>query len=167
MAFLAATKRQIPDQSIMDKFNRQIYLGNNYSVTRGFTVGTSETPLILLNNTNTTLALFQNLAMVSATTASNSVQVNVYLNPTVTVAGTALTPQNLRGSYGNNSLATVTYSPTISVNGVLVDVLSAAALSNGMSNLLKILDNGQKLLLTSVASSASTNVTAILQWFEL
>jgi hypothetical protein len=172
MAILAATNKQVPDHSIMDRFNKQTYLGNQYSVNKSFTIGASETVLILLQNVQTgnqqtLLSLFQNLMKVSSQTASQSVILNAYINPTFSAAGTALTPVNMRSSYGNNAIATVTYTPTVSVNGTLVDSISAAALSVSSSDLLKILDNGQNLLLTGTASASSTAINVIMQWYEL
>lgn len=288
---LAATNKQVPDHAILDHFDKQTYLGNQYSVNRSFTIGTAETPLILIQNIqsgNSTLfkALFQNLIKVSENTAAKSVMLNVYLNPTFAGAGTQtvafvadvsgslnntyfllndeqgngyyvwfninsagtdpaiagrtgvevdgatnasaatlgsaakpliaalnsahsfgvsgtstititnlvvgpfvpasdgaaptgftfavtsgegsmITPVNMRPSYGNNSVATVSINPTASANGTLVDTISAAALSVSSSNLLKILDEGQSLMITSTASTSSTAINVILQWYEL
>lgn len=169
---LAATNRQLPDHSIMDFFNKQTYLGNQYSANKVFSIGTTETPLLLLNNAqvgsvNNVKGLFKNLVKVVENTAAQTVILNVYTNPTVTGAGTPLTPVNMRSSYGNNSVATLTFSPTVSANGALVDSISALALGVGLSTILNILDQTQTLFVTGIASAAATSITAILQWYEI
>lgn len=176
MAFLAATSKQIPDHAILDFYNKQTYLGNQYSVSRNFSVGSSEIPLMLMQNNaqivspSNFISLFQNLLKVNGLTAAQSITLNVYLNPTITSAGTALTTINLRPSYGvTNSVGVLTYSPTIASNGTLVDSISAPAVSSANSSLLKIIDGvvPQALLVTGIASAASTSVNVILQWYEL
>lgn len=292
MTLLSATNRQVPDHAILDFYNKQVYLGNQYSVSQTVTVSNSEsTVLFLQNNTQTgnvqtMKSVFQSLLRVSENTASRTVLMNLYLNPTVaafgiqTVAFTAdtagslnntyfylndasgnayyvwfninsagtdpmvagkigvevagatnasaatlgtaakaliialngglsfgvtgtstltitnlvrgpfvfardsavvtgftfavtagpgspLTVVNLRVSYGNNSIATVSYNPTASANGTLVDTLSVASLSAGSTDLLRILDNNQSLLVTANASASSTSISTILQWYEI
>lgn len=173
MAILAATNKQVPEHSIMDYFWKQNYLGNQYSASSSFTVGASEIPLLLLSNIQsgnqqTLKSLFQNNLKVVENTAAHSIILNVYTNPTVTGGGTPVVPVNLRVSYGVlGSVATIASAPTVSANGTLVDSISAAALSVSASNILNILDNNQILLVTGIASAASTSITAIIQWFEL
>lgn len=286
-----ATNKQLPDHSMLDHFNKQTYLGNQYSASSAFTVGTGETALILLNNIQsgspqTFPALFQNLLKVVENTAAHSVILNVYLSPTIaagaqtvalvadssgslnstfflldsafnkdlyyvwfsinsagvdpavagrtgikvsgatgataatlgaamvtaintaasfdfTASGTStvtitnttfgpftgavdgsaptsftfavtagsgapLTSVNMRSAYGTtNSVAQISKNPTASANGTLVDSISAAAQSVSQSDLLRILDEGQSLLVTSIASASSTSINAILQWYEL
>jgi hypothetical protein len=162
---------QISEKSILDQFNRQTYLGTNYSVSHIFSVGTSETALMYLSNSQTTSnvkAIFQNFLKAIDITNSQSVIINVYVNPTISANGTALTPVNLRPASSNNSIATITYNPTASANGTLVDAIGSSSTSNGnISEVLKILDQGQSILVTGIASAASTSVNVILQWYEL
>ncbi len=290
MALLQATARQIPDHAILDAYNKQAYLGNQYSATLASTVGTGETNLLLLNNQTSKIAgsgiaLFQNLLRVIENTAAHTVIVNAYLNPTIAVgaqtivtladssgslnstfwtfyntagtgyyvwyninsagvdpapagligiavagatnaantviatntsaaintaavpgitasiaghtvtltnsiiapfkaaadgsaatsftfavtagSGTPVTPVNLRPAYGNNSIAQISSTPVSSANGTLVDSISAPALAVNLSSLLRILDAGQSLLITSIASASSTSISTILQWYEL
>ena len=47
MAFLPATQRQVPEHAILDYFNKQTYLGNQYVATLASTVGTGETNLLV------------------------------------------------------------------------------------------------------------------------
>ncbi len=288
---LPATNRQVPDHSIMDHFNKQTYLGNQYSINQAFTASASETPILLLNNIQSgnaqiLKALFQNLLKVVENTAAKSIILNVYSGPTFatigvqTIAfvadssgslnntyfllndqqgnkyyvwfninsagtdpmvagrtgvqvtgatgataatlgtaakaliialnsglsfsatgtstltitnlvagpfvpakdssvptgftfavtageGSSLVPVNLRPAYGNNSIATISSSPTVSANGTLIDSISAPAQSVGSSGQLNILDAGQNLLITSIASASSTSINVIMQWFEL
>jgi Icc-related predicted phosphoesterase len=168
-----ATSKQTPDNSILDSFNKQTYLGNQYSGAHTFTVGTTEIPLLLLSNVETGItptnlvSAFQNYLKVVESTAANSIILNVYLSPTVTVVGTTLTPVNMRPYAPVNNKVALTYTPTVSANGTLVDSINAGALSVGSSSILKIIDQGQSLLVTGIASAAATSVTAILQWYEI
>lgn len=82
-------------------------------------------------------------------------------------AGIALVPVNMRLAYANNSIAQISYNPIVSTNGSLIDSISVAAQSISESNLLKILDYNQSLLVTSVASASSTAINIIFQWYEL
>jgi hypothetical protein len=172
-SLLAATNRQVPQDAILHKFGTQTYLGNNYFVSQTFTVGSSEIPLILLQNTQagnaqTLIGVFNDLLKVVGKTASNSIILNAYLNPTFSAAGTPITIGNYRSSYGNTkAIATLTSVPTVSANGTLIDSISAPALSVSSSDILKILDNGQNLLITGIASAASTSVGVILGWREI
>jgi hypothetical protein len=172
MSLLPATNKQVPDHAIMDHFNKQVYLGNQYSVNKSFTIGTSEIALLLLNNVQTgsavnQKALFQNIFKMALETPLVSLTFNAYLNPVITSAGTAVTPINMRPAYGNNSIATVTSSPAFSSIGTLVDSISAASQSVSLSELLRILDNGQSLLITGIGSAAGILSNLILQWYEI
>lgn len=173
MALLAATKNQVPEHSIMDKYNKQTYLGNNYFVSGTFTVGASEIPLILLQNVQTVnaqlaIGVFHNLIRLIGKTSGAAVILNAYLNPTFSAAGTPMTISNYRSSYGvARAIATLTSAPTVSVNGTLIDSISAPALSVGTSDVLKILDNGQNLLITAIASVGGTSVSVVSGWYEI
>lgn len=172
MTLLPATSRQIPDQAILDHYFRQSYLGNQYSVNKSFTVGSSEIPLLYLNNSqvgspNNLKALFQNILKMAMETAGAEMTINCYINPTVT-GGTPVVPINMRPAYGiANIVGTVVSSPTVVDIGTLIDTISAASQSVTSSELLKILDNGQSILITGIASGAGTLCNVILQWFEL
>lgn len=285
MAQTPATSRQIPDHAILDVYNKQIYLGNQYCVNQAFTVGTGETGILMLRNINQSIALFQNILKVVENTAAHSIILNVYFNPTVAAgaqtvafvadssgslnstyfllndeqgngyyvwfninsagvdpavagrtgiavagatnvtaatlgaaakpliqaangglsfsvsgtstltitnlikgpstpaidgtaatgftfavtagAGAPLTPINLRPYYGNSSIAQVSKNPIASANGSLVDSISSPAQLANFTDLLKVLDINQSLLVTSIASASSTSINAIMQWYEL
>lgn len=171
MATLITTVAQNSDKSILDLSGKQTYLGNQYSVNKSFTISTSEIPLLYLNNVQTsaaTKALFQSLLRVALETNTNELTINVYVNPTLS-GGSTVTPLNMRTSYGiANMVATVVSSPTVSSIGTLIDTISASpgqAVSE--SNLLKILDNGQSLLITGIASGTGTLCNVVLAWYEL
>lgn len=169
------TSKQIPDHSILDIFNKQIYLGNNYTVVVPFTAGVAELPVLLLANNSTAnptavsgiaTALFQHTIKVIDLSPGGSVILRVYLNPTVTAVGTPVTPINTRTAYPNNSIATVTSGPTVSSFGTLEDAVSALAQQVGESDLLKILDPGQSILITALASAAVL-IDAKINWYEI
>lgn len=173
MALLAATNNQIPNNSILDHFNKQVYLGNQYSVNKSFTIGASEIPLLYLNNSQTgsppnLKALFQNIFKMAFESASGSLTLNAYLDAVVT-GGTPVTPINMRPSYGiTNIVGTVVSSPTIVSIGTLVDTISGSnAQPVSSSELLKILDNTQNMLITGIGSGAGLLCNIILQWYEL
>ena len=52
MGLTPATNRQVPDNSILDYFNKQTYLGNQYVYAVGSIeiLSTSEAPYLLLTN---------------------------------------------------------------------------------------------------------------------
>lgn len=168
-----ATNRQVPDQSILDHFNKQVYLGNQYSVNKSFTIGASEIALLYLNNSQTgsssnQKALFQNIFKMAFESASGNLTLNAYLDATVT-GGTPVTPINMRPAYGiTGIIGTVVSSPTISVIGTLVDTISGTSSQPvSSSEMLKILDNTQNMLITGIGSGAGLLCNVILQWYEL
>lgn len=173
MAFLPATNKQVPEHSILDHFNKQVYLGNQYSVNKSFTIGASEISLLYLNNSQTgsptnQKALFQNILKMAFESASGNLTINAYLDASVT-GGTTVTPINMRPAYGiSNIVGTVVSSPTIVSIGTLVDTISgSSAQPVSSSELLKILDNTQNMLITGIASGAGILCNVILQWYEI
>lgn len=162
------TKNQIPNNSIMDKFDKQVYLGNyfRFAATTALT-GTSENPLYLLKCPATaTKSLFFNLNRIIGQTASQTITIRAYIGPTVTVAGTSKTPLNARPANTNASIADLELTPTTSANGILISALLAAPLAMAEADELIILDPGQSLLITTQAT-ASMSVLAELGWYEL
>ena len=157
-----ATNRQLPDHSIMDINGKQAYLGNQFVVgLKGTSVtGTSETNLLLISNpaavSTASKALFALFKKVWCLTASNNVTIRFYLNPTVTGAGTPVTPVNCRPSNTNTSIVNVTTSPTTSANGTFLEFLYSPYATPDMSSILSILDPGQSMLITAQCSATST-----------
>lgn len=169
MSLTPATNRQVPDHSIMDFYNKQCYLGNQFVIPVANTSsGTSEIPLILINNTvGSGKGAFVGMKKITSLTAGDSAIIRCYLNPTVTGAGTPVTPSNVRPANVNAAVSTVTTGPTVSGNGTLVDVVSAAALMSGLSQLLEILDPGQTMLITLQASASSATTSTIIGFYEI
>jgi hypothetical protein len=173
MTLLPATNKQVPEHSILDHFNKQVYLGNQYSVNKSFTIGSSEIALLYLNNSQTgnqqnLKALFQNLFKMAFESASGSLTLNAYLDAVVT-GGSPVTPINMRPAYGiSNIVGTVVSSPTIGTIGTLVDTISGSASQPVTSSeMLKILDNTQNILITGIGSGAGLLCNVILKWFEI
>jgi hypothetical protein len=168
-----ATKKQIPDQAILDAFNKQAYLGNQFAFALNQEVlTTSETPLVLLNNSNvspfpSSQTIFWNFSKLVCLTASQNAVIRMYLNPTVTSAGTANTPVNVRPASATTSISTLTTAPTIASNGTLIGVLSSLPGAPDISQLMTILDPSQSALLTVQTSSATTYIAAAMSWYEL
>lgn len=177
MSLQPGTKNQIPENSILDHFDKQAYLGNQFAfVLSDFSAGaTSETPFLLLSNPAVSASafgtgygsLFQNLRRIISLTANDTVILRAYMNPTVTANGTAKTPVNVRPGSSNTSIAKLYESPSVSANGTLVDVIASNAFDPKDSSSLLILDPGQSLLLTVQQSAGAGVVGCSLGWFEL
>ena len=162
-----ATNRQVPDQSIMDHFGKQVYIGNSFI----FPINGISLP----NNTETPVALIKNPATTSSTTinkalffrkleiaAGGIVYVRYYINPTITVNGGAFTPLNLRPANPQASIATCFTGPTIAANGTLYSPFGSS------SDLLLILDAGKTLLITYQYPGAGTiTANSSTSWYEL
>ena len=96
MASPALSNNQIPDKSILDQFNRQAYLGNEYTIAlAGATITSAvvETPILLFNNPSTSgKTAFHNLRRAAVLTSGNPCIFRFYFNPTITSNGTPITP---------------------------------------------------------------------------
>ena len=163
-----ATTNQIPSDSILDNFNRQVYLGNQYiASTNNVTItGTTEQPYILFSNPSTnTKGLFLNVKKLTALSANNA-YFRFYTNPTVTTNGTALAASNLRSASTFTSVASVYTIPTVSANGTYLALLASANYVPDISNVLTITDPGQSLLMT-VQVSATSAVAIEFSWYEI
>ena len=180
MALTTQTQNQVASNSILDAFNRQTYLGNQFVYASAQTsAGTTETPVLYLLNpvitssatgSASTKALFVNHLAVTSATASNSAVVRVYLNPAVSANGTAKTPANVRPGSANTSISSLFSVPTVTSNGTLIATLAAAPLSTSRAPadaVLTILDQGQSLLVTVQTSATSTATVIELGQYEL
>jgi hypothetical protein len=177
MAIQPGTNKQIPDHAIMDFYNKQNYLGNRYNYVNSdiqFT-STSEQPLFLIKNPAVTassfpanyISLFCDLRSVLTLTAGANAIIRVYFNPTISSAGTPVTPVNSRIASPNTPVAVATSLPTIAANGKLVDSLSSAAPSRDLSASLLIVDPGNSLLFTVQPSANPTDISYQTSWYEL
>jgi hypothetical protein len=176
MALQPGTNKQVPDNSILDYFNKQVYLGNTFIYSVGSTeiLTTSETPLLLLSNPAlvahsfpTGKSLFQGLKKLTCLTTGQSAIFRIYANPTVSALGTSQTPLNLRPASPNTSVAALSTSPTVTSFGSLVAVLASAAFTPDVSDVLTVLDPGQSLLVTVQTSSATTFIACEFSWYEI
>lgn len=172
MALQPATNKQVSDHAIMDYFNKQVYLANTYSFALNNTSGgTTEVPLILIRNTSviyTQPSIFISRKNLLSLTTGDGAIVKCYLNPTVTVNGTAATGIiNQRPGSPSISTATITTLPTVTANGTLVDVIAAPALQNGLSQAMQILDAGQSMLITMTTSASGALTSTIMGWYEI
>jgi hypothetical protein len=162
------TSNQVPQNSIMDYFNKQTYLGCQFAVTTSQVIGASETNILLIQNSSTKKSTFINRKTISSLTASNSAILRSYLTPTFSLAGTAATITSMRPANTTiTPLTTVTTSPTTSVNGTLVDVIATTPFATMYSSQLFIIDPGQTMLITLQASAATTTIASQLAWYEL
>lgn len=158
---------QIAEKSILDLFGRQVYLGNQFINT--FTAdlaNTSETMALLYNNAITGTTAKGMFLCSRKVTSTAQVYVRYYLTPTVTSAGTPVTPINVRPAYGTSSCLTVTSSPTIAANGTLLSLQASLNASNS-SELLFVIDPGYKLLVTVQALAGTPTVYVENCWYEL
>jgi hypothetical protein len=180
MGALPKNARQIPDQGILDYYNRQTYLENayTYSAISQSAATTAETNVLLISNPATNvkpagsfqygnIGLFLRTKKVFCQTASQSIILNFYANPTVATAGTAKTPINLRTASAFTSIMNITTTPTTSANGTLMASLFAGNQLPDTSDILSILDPGQSILVTAIQSSSGTNFGYEFSWFEL
>jgi hypothetical protein len=175
MVLQPGTNRQIPDHSIMDYFRKQTYLSNQYVYTAASSLtGTSEVPLYLLSNPAVMtssfpanyVSLFQNFSKLICATGSEDIILRYYLNPTVSAAGTPVTPVNLRPESSNTPKAVLTSGPTISANGSLIKVLASGSFLPDESDILSILDPANSILIT-VQPSGTCSGIVVTGWFEL
>jgi hypothetical protein len=176
MALTPLTQNQIPQNAILDAFGKQTYLGNSYLIsTNAVTISSAntETPLLTLSNPASN-ALPQNVSIFQAvrklSQASNvsmaTTLFSFYANPTVSVAGTALTINNLRTGSANVSKMSAHKSPTTSANGTYLATF-AVNYQEIDSSVLFIMDPSSTLLVTATTDTASTKVIAEFSWWEL
>lgn len=169
-----ATNKQVPDQSIMDKFNKQIYLGNSFVVSESLSLGTTaEFNLFLIRNPNVSSfqlskSLFIQLSRFASSAQSALIQ--TYISPVVSTVGTPLVPVNLRPANPNTSVAQV-YSNgqfTLSSRGTLMFSLGVGGTNaSSLDGLMTIIDQGFDLLITGEAVTASTLLSSTLSWYEI
>jgi hypothetical protein len=175
MAQTPGTPRQTPDQSILDLYNKQTYLGNSFLVSTNFVASnTSETPLLYLNNPATnaknngdggSLGLFNIVRKFQNDTLGSAVIFNIYLNPTGVTGGTSITPQNLRPAWGTVSKMTAKVSPAVVSNGTFISTTAPNFIEIDAA-LLFVLDPGQSLLIT-VSAASTSNSCAELVYYEI
>ena len=159
----------IPDESIEDAFNKQTYLGNQFNVSLpGVSLGnTNETNIMTLSNpAGSGKNAFCNLRRFSADL--NYCLFKIYSQPTITVAGGAVTPVNLRPASKNAAVSVAKTTPTTSANGTLMVSVTAPTsyYVTTDTNILLMLDPGQSILVTATAVGA-TKVNVDIGFYEI
>lgn len=170
-----ATNRQVPDNSIMDIFGKQTYLGNTFAGSSGLVAQTTaEATLLSIACPAQNTASFQNAKalfvriknlLCNDVTQATGIVFRVYLNATTVAAGTPFTPVQLRPANTNASLAVVKISPTVATKGTLLATYAVGFQSPLAGSDLIILDASQNLLITAQASAASF-AGVNLEWNE-
>src|ERR1700731_4825604 len=152
------TPIQVPDQSILDTFNRQAYLGQQFVLPINVTTiaSTSETPLAYITNP---AGSGKTMFIVSKKYAGNDTTFfRLYLGPTVSAPGTSTTVRNMRPACTNSSISVCYVSPTVSSNGTLLSVVIVNGGYSIDSSSMVILDPGQALLVTAQVASDGDKV---------
>jgi len=156
---------QIAEKSILDAFNKQIYLGNGFIKSLAISLGDTneDVQLSIANPSISSKALFVITRQISA---SALVTARFYINPTGLSAGSATTPVNLRPAYSATSVATCKTTPTVSGNGTLISSIASNGPMN-TSNILVILDPGKTLLMTAQAATGTPTCIIETVWYEI
>lgn len=170
MAFQLNSK-QLPNEAILDVFNKQCYLGNQFSIQSGVisVSGTSEVPFLFMGNaSSTTTTLFQCLRklVVNDVSGATGAIFRIYKNPTGVTGGTILSPINLRYASAISSAALVVLQPNVSTSGSIGAAFSVGWENQNESEVLHIIDPGYSQLIT-VQPTASTSIIVDLVWYEL
>lgn len=158
----------VSEKSILDYFNKQCYLGNQYILPNpGASLSdTDEHPIgIITNPAGSGRALYLTLNTISS---SDVAFFRIYNDPTITSLGSLATPLNLRTGSTNESVAVCALTPTIAANGTLVTTAGSEVLISVLSNLLIILDPGHSQLITAQTSAdGPVDVFFASSWYEL
>jgi hypothetical protein len=159
------TANQNPSNSILDAFDKQTYLGNQFSIVGPVGPPASvETPYLLISNPSTSpKSLFVNF---QSWVDNDVVLVNIYANPTVLTNGTPITPVNMRVASATTSHALCYGDPTTSSFGTLISS-TGTIYSSTPAQLMIIVDPGVTLLYTLNTLSAGDPLAAQIGWYEL
>lgn len=168
--FPKVNSQQAAENSILDYYYRQVYLGNSFVLNSG-NLAISDTTVhntfLIVNRSTNTKSLFFYLYRAGGT---GPFYVQTFINPTVTGAGSAATPVNLRPAYSTVSSATCTTSPTTSATGTSLGV-SVINGAQSESRKMWIQDPGTTSLITiqSVSASGGSPIAAFLEliWYEI
>jgi hypothetical protein len=138
---------------------------------------TAETPVFLIKNPNAsgvTLKVLQFLmgilASVGSATGNNAI-FRLYLDPTITTNGTALTISSLYSKTGaSTSVLTAFSSPTIAANGTKLGAYTIASQEGTLfipQNLTRLLGPNHSWLITQTSTVNGTATGVIqLEWVE-
>jgi hypothetical protein len=168
MALTPLTQTQLPQESILDIFGKQNYLGNSFILPDPGTALTDENedPVLVITNpvgSGKSLFVFNK----KFTTDNNNVLVRLYFNPVLNVPGSTTIPVNVRTGSANKSIAKCYFGASITSNGTFVAVIPAISLLIN-SDLLYIIDQGNSLLITGQQEdSGTTNLYSEIAWYEI
>lgn len=160
------------------ELSQRVFDGNGYVTSIAtLTANTTETNLIYITNPNGSgKTLYIAVSMLFAAMGqSNWMSFQMYISPTTTANGTAMTISNLLPGSVNTSVASAFSGPTTSAKGILSEIQSYGASNSAPTNATSIvnlnpyivLPPNTKFLLTGTAKAASTGLTALLKWFEV
>lgn len=164
------TNKQVPDHAIMDFYNKQAYLGNQFIANTGVVTlaDTAEHPLLYLSNpAGGSLSLFNTVRKLFAGDMTNTIVFKIYVNPTTVTSGSSITPGNCRIASSTASIAVSKKSVAAVSNGTL---LAAFPIGIGYypvdADTLLIIDPGNSILITATAAAATSCVVEAV-WYEL
>lgn len=165
MALKPTNSRQIPDQAILDQFNKQTYIGNSYLVSTNeinIPVGNKEVPICYLSNpssnsTPTNVGLFQNVRKMVITGAAAFSTFKFYSNPVLNTPGSTIIPSSLRPGFGNSSVMAASLSPTVTGVQQVQTVDTVADVAGSLNNTY--------FLLSSVQASGAEKLWYL--WFDV
>lgn len=172
-----ATNRQVPDAAIMDFYNKQAYLGNQYIANTGVVAltGTTEVPLIYILNpavsgtaAQNSVGLFLRQMRLVCDDASGVTNVlfRIYVGSSGVSGGTTVIPANCRLASNQASVATILISPTVTTKGTAINTLPTGWNNEVLSELMLIIDQGKGILITAQPSASSIGL-ALLSWYEI
>lgn len=162
------TSTQTPDNSILDLFNRQTYLGNTFALpnTGKSIANTAETPSVVITNpagSGKSLFLFYR----SLYSDLNPVIVRLYSNPVLNSAGAVTAPVKMRSGSTTTTVSVCYLASTITSNGTLVTAMPAPPYGTE-STVLYVIDQGNSVLFTAQQSAAGTSIVFIENvWYEI
>lgn len=145
MSYTPNTNRQIPDSAILDKYNKQAYLGNQFSANTTYVnVATAavETPIMLIKNPSANsspqnVSLFQHIRKLIISAEGGSIAYatfRVYINPTIATNGTSLSISNLRTGSANTTVMNAYKSPTVGGTIQVQTVTTVADVAGSLNN---------------------------------
>ena len=160
----------------MDAFNKQVYLGNQFSVDTDLVTlsSTNEVPILSIANPAATSAfptggksLFKCLRKLACNdvTGATGIVYRVYINPTGVTGGTQLTPINCRYASPTTSVAQVYLSPSVTTRGTLAATYSVGWENQNLATEMRIIDPGYVVLITAKATAATQGIVYI-NWYE-
>lgn len=130
-----------------------------------------ETDFVLLKNpiaSGKLVRFWEQLLAMQGSTPSQSTIIRVYMNPTITTNGTAMTVAKLRSSLGIPSVVQAFYSPTISARGTLMTtyMITTGTFTREL-DLARFMEENATLLFTAQPTNTTTPHTFSAAWAEV